>query len=114
MRYERALIMFGFCVLLLPKFAFGQGNGVSTLITQPVDDTRLTVLKGNIHPSARPLFDFGRAVGDLPMERMLLVLRRNPEQEGTLRQLLDDQQTRTSANYHQWLNPEQFGKRFGP
>ncbi len=48
------------------------------------------------------------------MRRMLLVLKRSPEQESALRKLLDDQQDKTSPNYHKWLTPEQFGKQFGP
>lgn len=48
------------------------------------------------------------------MKRMLLVLKRSREQEAGLRQLLDDQQTKASTNYHQWLTPEQFGSKFGP
>ncbi len=84
------------------------------LITQPLDESRLTTLKGNTHPLARPVFDLGTAPASLPMERMLLVLKRSPEQEGTLRKLLDDQQDKGSPSYHKWLTPEQFGKNFGP
>jgi hypothetical protein len=64
------------------------------LITQPVDESQLTVLKGNTHPLARPQFDLGTAPAALPMQRMLLVLKRSPEQESTLDKFLDDQQTR--------------------
>ena len=84
------------------------------LITQPVDEAQLTVLKGNTHALARPQFDLGTAPATLPMQRMLLVLKRSPEQESALRQLLDDQQDKQSPNYHKWLTPEQFGKEFGP
>ena len=49
-----------------------------------------------------------------PATRALILLQRSPEQETALRQLLDDQQNHTSANYHAWLTPEQFGKQFGP
>jgi hypothetical protein len=84
------------------------------LITQPVDGSQLTVLKGNTHPSARAEFDRGTAPAGLPMQRMLLVLKRGPEQESALRTLLDDQQDKGSPNYHKWLTPEQFGKQFGP
>jgi hypothetical protein len=45
---------------------------------------------------------------------MLLLLQRSPDQESALRQLLDDQQNKSSPNYHAWLTPEQFGKQFGP
>ena len=48
------------------------------------------------------------------MDRMLLVLRRSPEQHSALLKLLDDQQDKSSANYHKWLTPEQFGQQFGP
>lgn len=48
------------------------------------------------------------------MNRMLLVLKRSPEQEATLEKFLDDQQNKTSPNYHKWLTPEQFGQQFGP
>jgi subtilase family serine protease len=84
------------------------------LITQPVDDSQRTVLKGNTHPLARPLYDMGKAPADLPTNRMLLVLKRSPEQEYALRKLLDDQQDKVSPNYHKWLTPEQYGKQFGP
>src|SRR3981081_4165477 len=59
------------------------------LIVQPVNDAQLTVLKGNTHPLARPQFDLGTAPATLPMERMLLVLKRSPQQESTLKRLLD-------------------------
>ena len=84
------------------------------LITQAVDGARLTVLNGNTHPLARPEFDQGTAPASLPMQRMLLVLKRSPEQESALRTLLDSQQDKASPNYHKWLTPEQFGRQFGP
>ncbi len=84
------------------------------LITQPVDETQVTVLKGNTHRLARPEFDLGTAPATLPMQRMLLVLKRSAEQESALRKLLDDQQDKGSPNYHKWLTPEQFGQQFGP
>src|SRR5512137_874845 len=51
------------------------------LITQALDESRLTVLKGNTHPLARREFDLGTAPASLPMERMLLVLKRSDAQE---------------------------------
>jgi hypothetical protein len=84
------------------------------LITQPVNESQLTVLKGNTHPLARPQFDLGTAPATLPMQRMLLVLKRSPQQESALDQLLNDQQDKSSPNYHKWLTPDQFGQQFGP
>ena len=84
------------------------------LIIQNIDDSQLTTLKGNTHPLARPEFDLGTAPATLPMNRMLLVLKRSPDQEAALAKLMDDQQDKASPNYHKWLSPEQFGQQFGP
>jgi hypothetical protein len=124
----RAAVCFVACVIALFSCAFlaAQTAGaiapgaagplllITPLITQPVDNSQLTVLKGNTHPMARPVYDMGKAPADLPMNRMLLVLKRSPEQEYGLRKLLDDQQDKASPNYHKWLTPEQYGKQFGP
>ncbi len=65
-------------------FSFGalwiaaQTANVQSRITAPIDDTKLTVLSGNTHPLARPQFDRGMAAASLPMEHMLLVLKRSP------------------------------------
>jgi len=105
-----AFVAFG----LLSSLATAQQSGVPTRITQAIDETNLTVLKGNTHPLARPEFDRGAAPSNLPLNRMLLVLQRSPQQEAALKQLLDQQQIKSSSNYHAWLKPEQFGRQFGP
>ncbi len=47
------------------------------------------------------------------MNRMLLVLKRSPQQDAALAQLLVDQQNPESPSYHKWLTPEEFGQQFG-
>lgn len=84
------------------------------LITGTIDESRLTTLEGNTHPLARAEFDLGTAPASLPMQRMLLVLKRSPQQESALAKLLDDQQDKNSPNYHKWMSPKQFGQQFGP
>lgn len=93
--------------------SFGQ-QASGPLITQPLVESQLTTLKGNTHPLALPQFDIGAAPPDMPLERMLLVLKRSPEQEHALRTMLDDQQDKASPHYHKWLTPDQFGSQFGP
>lgn len=87
---------------------------VPTRVTEAVDPAKLVTLRGNSHPLARPENDRGLAPDDLPMARMLLVLQRSPDQEAELRHLLDEQQVKSSPNFHKWLTPEEFGERFGP
>ena len=48
------------------------------------------------------------------MERMLLVLKRSPEQQAALEKLLEQQLDKSSANFHRWLTPAQFGSEYGP
>lgn len=108
------------CAVLLISFltfsgvTFSQEVPVQPRITQAVDDAALTTLRGNTHPLARARFDRGVAPPSMALDRMLLVLKRSPEQESALVALLDEQQDKSSSNYHKWLTPEEFGKRFGP
>lgn len=86
----------------------------SRRVMQSVDNDQRTTLSGNVHPLARAEFDHGQAPADLPLGRMLMVLKRSPEQEAALARLIEDQQDVRSPSYHQWLTPQQFGDRFGP
>ena len=101
-------------LLFLSPFVFAEDPVVPPRVVRPVDETERTVLKGNTHRLARPEYDRGSAPPNLPMNRMLLVLKRSPQQESALLKLLDEQQDSHSANYHKWLTPESFGKQFGP
>lgn len=94
--------------------ASAQGTATSPRITASIDEASLTTLQGNTHPLARPEFDRGPAPISLPMQRMLLVLKRSTDQEAALNALLDQQQDKSSPNYHQWLTPDRFGRQFGP
>jgi hypothetical protein len=44
---------------------------------------------------------------------MILVLWPSAQQERELEQLLDEQQRKSSPNYHRWLSAAEFGARFG-
>jgi hypothetical protein len=109
----RTSLLFIF-IALTAMSVLAQANAVQPLVTQPVDLHNLVTLHGNVHPLARPEYDQGVAPDDLPMERMLLVLRRGADQETALRKLLDDQQVASSPQFHHWLTPVQFGQQFGP
>lgn len=101
-------------VLLLFTWPVAAKAQTPARITQAIDEKNLVVLHGNQHPLARPEFDRGPAPLDLRLDRMLLVLKRSPEQESALQKLLEDQQDKFSPQYRQWLTPEQFGQQFGP
>src|SRR5882724_9849631 len=83
-------------------------------VLQAVDNSVRVTLRGNTFPLARPEFDRGEAPANLPLNRMLLVLKRSDQQEAALLRLMENQQYRKSSSYHQWLTPVDFGARFGP
>jgi subtilase family serine protease len=103
-----------FLLLCLAAPSFGQTANVQSRIALPIEDSSLVTLHGNTHPYATAKFDQGAVDSSLTMHRMLLVLQRSPAQESTLEELLQEQQDKTSPNFHQWLTPEQFGAQFGP
>jgi subtilase family serine protease len=101
-------------LLAVPLLASAQGNPLRVRVTDRVDITRLTTLKGNTHALAQAKYDQGAAPPDLPMNRIMLLLKRSPEQESALQDLLVQQQLTSSASFHKWLTPDQFGQQFGP
>jgi hypothetical protein len=82
-------------------------------IRQPIDESLLVTLNGNVHPLVTAGYDRGVADPNLPADRMLLVLKRNPQQDADLAQLLTELHDNNSANFHKWLSPAQYGERFG-
>ena len=83
-------------------------------VTQAVNDSNRVALRGNVHRIARAEFDRGAVPESQLASHVDIVLKRSDEQEASLRQLLDQQQDKSSPNYHKWLTPDQFGKQFGP
>src|ERR1700693_1643373 len=112
----RRIALLGLWLLCAFRCA-GQATAVPTQIpariTEAIDESKIVKLPGNVHPLARPEFDRGAVSDAQPLRRMLLLLQRGAEQETALRQLLDDQQSKASRSYHNWLTPDQFGKQFG-
>jgi len=112
---SKAVVVCALC-LFFAQFALAQSQApaIAPRITEAVDDAKLVTLKGNTHPMARAQFDHGAAPDTLPLKRLMLVLKRSPQQEAALRTLLDEQQDKGSPNFHKWLTPAQFGNQFGP
>jgi subtilase family serine protease len=82
-------------------------------ITQRIDEHDRVILPGNTRPEANAKDDRGRVPDDLPMDNMMMLLKRSPQQDTDLQQFLTALQDKNSPNYHQWITPEQFGTQFG-
>jgi len=110
----RSVLLAAILLLLGARTASGQSNVVAPRITQELDEKKLVALPGNVHPLIHGATDL-KAVSDAqPLTRMLLVLKRSAEQESALLRLLEEQHSKSSASYHRWLSPDQFGQQFGP
>ena len=94
--------------------SIAQTAGIASRIVDRIDESQLVTLKGYTHPSANVTNDRGPAADSMQLERMHLVLKRSESQEAALRQLMGEMHTAGAGNYHRWLTPDEFGKRFGP
>ncbi len=70
-------------------------------------------IAGNTRPEATALNDLGPVDDGLPLQHMLLQLKRPPDRQAALDAWMAGLQDKSSENYHQWLTPEEFGARFG-
>jgi len=109
----RVVLLLALFISFFGDTARAQSVDIPARITQSVDAQQTVTLRGSIHPLARPEFDRGAVSDAMPMSRVLLLLQRSPDQEQALQQLLEQQQSKSSPNYHAWLTPEQFGQQFG-
>ncbi len=88
-------------------------SGQHILITQNVDGSKLVTLAGNTRVEAQAKYDRGLVADDMAIDHMLLQLKRSPEQERELQQLIDELTDKSSPNFHHWLTAKEFGERFG-
>ena len=103
------------CVTALLITAGGTGTSqVSSRnrIMRAVDASQPAAVRGTAHPMARVQFDRGRTDTGKTLSASLS-FRLSPAQQADMDLLLQQQQDRTSPNYHKWLTPEQYAVRFG-
>ena len=93
----------------LTVFAGAMTAAAQDRIVQRVDGTRMTALQGHVHPRALPENDRGPVSPSMPIRRATLLFK----PAASVDAFLAEQQIPGTANYHQWLTPEQFGDRFG-
>jgi len=78
-----------------------------------IDDNDTVVVHGNVPPQAEAKDDRGQSDRNLKYEKMILLLQPRSSARDSIERLVSDLNDPASPNYHQWLTPEQFGKRFG-
>ncbi|HEX4321324.1 MAG TPA: chitobiase/beta-hexosaminidase C-terminal domain-containing protein [Acidobacteriaceae bacterium] len=83
------------------------------LVHGAVDDTDRVTLRSNQHAWATAANDLGAVEDSFGLNRMFVLLKRPVQQEDELEQFLREVHTPGTENYHHWLTPEEFGRRFG-
>ncbi|MGD0892843.1 MAG: choice-of-anchor D domain-containing protein [Terracidiphilus sp.] len=86
---------------------------VPSRVLEQVDDSKLVKLAGNVHPLARPEFDKGPVDPNKLLERIVLVLKRSPEQDAALAAFNQRQYDPKSPDFHNWLHADEFGQLYG-
>src|SRR3984957_14487398 len=109
-----SLAFAGVCSLLAAASVLAVPSGFpKQAIVSAVNEAQLTVLPGNTRPEANVANDQGAVEGSMPMQHMLLQLKRTPEREAALSQLIDDLHNPQSESFHQWLPPQDFAAHYG-
>lgn len=82
-------------------------------IRSEITNGEVTQLKASQEALLSSQVDAGRIPSDAKLNGISIVFNRTAAQQADLDALLAAQQNPTSPLYHQWLNPDQFGARFG-
>lgn len=112
----RLYILSSLTILLLTGSAIAlrsQTRSAPALIRQAVDENKLVTLAGNTHPEATAGNDLGAVADSFVLDHMMLQLKRSPEQETAVEQLIADLHNPQSPNFHKWLTADEFGKNYG-
>jgi subtilase family serine protease len=86
---------------------------VQALIRENVDEDKLVTLAGNTRGEANAENDFGAVSDGLSLDHMMLQLKRSPQQEQAVAQLIADLHNPHSPSFHKWMTPRDFGQNFG-
>lgn len=92
-----------------------QGGGLlaqKDRIVEQIDPSQTVVLKGNVPPAVKPELDRGPVDPSMKLS-LSLVLKPSAGQQAEMDRVLAEQQDPSSPNYHKWLTPDEYGKRFG-
>ena len=101
-------------LLSLASALYAQPSGrPARVIREGIDEARVVRLVGNTRPEATIQNDRGIVADSLPLDHMLLQLKRSPEREAALNQYIDDLHNAQSPNFHKWLTPDQFAEHYG-
>ncbi|MGO8794407.1 MAG: protease pro-enzyme activation domain-containing protein [Candidatus Sulfotelmatobacter sp.] len=84
-----------------------------SIIKQSIDETRLVTLAGNTRFEAKARNDRGRVPDELPLDHMLLQLKRPADLERRFDRYIDSLTDKSSPNFRHWLSATEQGEKYG-
>jgi hypothetical protein len=111
-----SVAMIAVVVLALPSAVFATAVTNAhpiARVTKKIDTNKRSTLYGHLSTAVRAATDLGRQDPKTPSLGMIMVLKSSEDQKREIRKLVDEQQDKRTANYHQWVTPEEFGEHFG-
>ena len=100
-------------LLSVPARALSGATSAPDQITDAINDNDTIPVPGNVRFEATAANDRGRVADDFALDHLLLQLRRSPQQQRELDQLIGELEDPSSPNYHRWLTAQEFGNHFG-
>ena len=82
-------------------------------LAAPIANAARATLAGSQPPRARLAHDLGALDSSTPLQSITMYFSRSAQQQADLDALVAAEHDPSSALYHQWLTPEEFGARFG-
>ncbi|MFZ1918459.1 MAG: protease pro-enzyme activation domain-containing protein, partial [Terriglobales bacterium] len=100
--------------VVLAFIATSTGFSFASQITKQIDESQMVKMAGNTRPEAKVAsLDRGPVADSVKLDHMFLLLQRSPDKEQELDTFIDELSDKSSANFHKWLTPEEFGEKFG-
>jgi hypothetical protein len=103
-------LLLALCLLILSTFSLA---APPDRITGPIVPSQLIKMSGGVAMQARPQYDRGLVDPSLKLGYMTLLTLPSASQQNAIDELLAQQQDPHSAEYHEWLTPDQYADRFG-
>lgn len=97
------------CVVLVAVGAFAAQDR----IVEPLSNHQIRAVRGTAHPLAKTQYDQGPVQGSLKLSGLSIHFAPSAQQQAELDELLKEQQTPGSPNYHHWLTQQESADRFG-
>jgi subtilase family serine protease len=103
----------GFTILLSSALAALGASESQRRIRGSIENNETFALTGNTRPMLALAHDQGEVDAATPLTQMTLHFTLSAAQSADQAQLLKQQTTRKTSQYHKWLTPEQYAERFG-